>query len=190
MFGSSGPGTDTPFSNGFVWGNWLPITVSAANTPLKSCKSESLGQVFAAVLSLLIVSMTLRLPDPLHFAARADSAIYMLGKAGDCLRQEDIESSGDFSPPHCVNGFKRLVWFSSDSKSPRTRHWSVYPFGCRRQVWLRKSEARIRQLFPFASGLQGLFTSWHFLCLTDSHSCNFNVNRHSQLESFPQNSAS
>lgn len=59
MFEGSGPGMDTPFSNGFVWENWLPKTVSAANTPLKSCKPESLGQVSAAVLSLLIVSVTL-----------------------------------------------------------------------------------------------------------------------------------
>lgn len=86
---------DTRFPNGFVWENCLPITVSAANTPLKSCKPESLGQVSAAVLSPLIVFVTLRLPDPLHFAARASSAIYTLGKTGGCLGQEDIKSSSD-----------------------------------------------------------------------------------------------
>lgn len=88
---------DTPFSNGFVWENCLPVTVSAANTPLKSCKPESLREVSAAVRSPLIVFVTLRLPDPLRFVARANSAIHMLGKTGGCLGQEDIKSSSGCS---------------------------------------------------------------------------------------------
>jgi len=86
---------DIPFSNGFVWESCLPITVSDANTPLKSCKPESLRQVSAAVRSPHIVFVTLRLPDPLHFAARANSAVYALGETGGCLGQEDIKSSSD-----------------------------------------------------------------------------------------------
>lgn len=86
---------DTLFSNGFVWEKCLPITVRAANAPLKSCKPESLGQVSAAVLSPLIVFVTRRLPDPLHFAAGANPAIYTLGETGGGLGQEDIKSSSD-----------------------------------------------------------------------------------------------
>lgn len=85
---------DTPFSDGFVWENRLPITVGAADTPLKRGEPGSLREVSAAVLSPLIVFVTLRLPDPLHFVARANSAIHMLGKTGGCLGQEDIKSSG------------------------------------------------------------------------------------------------
>lgn len=158
MFEGSGPGMDTPFSNGFVWENWLPKTVSAANTPLKSCKPESLGQVSAAVLSLLIVSVTLWdclthcILLPGLILQYICSAKQVIAQGRKILKAAAISPS---PPPHPI-GFKRLLWFSSDSKSLRIRHWPVYPFGCRRQVWLRKSEARTRQLFPFASGLQGL----------------------------------